>query len=63
MTDKFTNGTWTITEIEYGPSDYVMVEDYGKAPIKSDMVRFWEASVEINGIDYPLDTFKRIKGA
>lgn len=57
---RFTNGTWTIAEIEYGINDYAIVEDYGKAPIKYDIASFWEASVEINGVNYPLDTFMRV---
>ena len=57
---KFTNGLFTITGIEYGINDYAIVEDYGKAPIKYDIANFWEASVEINGVDYSLDTFMKV---
>ena len=57
MADKFTNGLYTITNIEYDINDYAIVEDYGEAPIIYDLDNIY---VLINDVEYSLDEFIRV---
>ena len=60
MTDKFTNGLYTITNIEYGINDYAMVENVGLCPIDYNVDYPLNAKVLINDIYYELDEFIRV---
>ena len=58
--NKFTNGTWTITEIEYGIDDYALVEGVGLCPIDYNPDYPLNAKVLINDIFYELDEFMKV---
>ena len=62
MTNKFTNGLFTITDIEYGTNDYANVDGYGKVPIVFDLDNYEDTHIIINGEKHLLNEFIRIKG-
>ena len=57
---RFTNGTWTITEIEYGIDDYAVVENVGLCPIDYNPEYPLNTKVIINNVYYELDEFIRV---
>ena len=60
---EFTNGIFTITDLEYGINDYAIVKDYGQAPIVFDLDIPENTYVLINDEKYPLNGFMRIEEA
>ena len=60
MTDKFTNGLYTITDIEYGIEDYADVEGVGLCKIEYNPEYPNNTKVLINDVYYELDEFMRI---
>ena len=54
--NKFSNGLFVITNIEYDINDYADVEGVGLCEITYDETPY----VTINGVDYSLDEFIRI---